>query len=715
MMRWLAPAFALLISAALAEEPATEQPVTLITRAGSRIHGMLSASQPITLRTARGPMPVDWTATARVVVSERVDPNSENAARIAIGDLSNDKYATRQAAQQKLRELGRAAIRPLRSAASATDPELARSALALLADLGEFTATDASGDELMLASGSRRRGDLSPEIVRLRSRWGVFNVPLNVVDSIEPLAPHALDGAKLAPPNGSISTLRTHTTPADSTLRAWSPPNADDGAFTWLQGLALTRFDAVVEIDANGQPVSRAVAAGEELSTLFARSGIVLETGAENAPPKAQETNLASATSGMGAEIPGGSLWVNFFRPQSYDAKKKEGVVAGAHIAGAFVQAAGAESVGIAAYDAGGRSLGVVFSEKLIDLPEGNAPIVAQLLAVRSAIPIARLRIFRVGGKKDEALLIDDLFTAGLVRTGSAPDLFSVGLRSGEKLCGTLAAADWHKGLALHAEFLSDKAPVIPIDTDDLVSLEPPSRRADVAPEEPLDPRKRRRMVLGNQHGVMLQNGEKFHACFVKLDENEALFLMSGEVEFRLPRELLRKIDLHPAYDPESGRALVSLGDGEKPGVDFRHRKKKAVAKDDAADPAEKDGDEPDDPLAADPKNDLLQQKQELKRMDDAKILAADILTGDLTVDDGGGEWTIGLQPVKSLVFPPNPEAAADQPGFFEWEIVMRDQSRFDVVPMALSLETLTVQLARGVVQLPFATFEILQRKAAKP
>jgi len=692
-----------------------EQPVALTTRSGSRLYGLLSASQAFTLRGARGAQPLDWANVTHIRIGERVDPNRENEARNALGDLLSENYETRQKALKQLRDLGRAALKPLREILAAPpDPELGRQARALLAELGELGTSSGSGDDVLLKDGSHRRGNVNPGSVYFRTRWGCWSVPLDAVDGIEPIALERVPAAELVAKVESPPVLPTGKSGEGPQVQTWYPPVSNDGmgnaAREWHRSMTMIDFDTVLAAGEDGKPKMEPLPDGADVSNAYANRGILLRLSDADKKPVTAEADLNAFSGAQGMKLEGSqALWAHIIQPGTFNAQSGEGDAAGAHTAGVFTSASEPRSVGLAAYDKVGRLLGVVYNEGAPPELMVKGAEFSQLLAIRSAVPITRLRLFRVGdgkvgdgaaAKAQVPLRIDDLFVDWIVSADRSPDLFGLTLRSGERLCGTLKDADWQKGVKLQAEFLATDAPTITVPSDDIITFDTPGRRN----EQPLD-KKRQRLVIGNQHAVLLQNGEKFHACFVKLDDKEALFLMSGQVEFRLPRTLLRKIDLQPAFDPQTGRATVSILGEEKPGVEFRKRERKQEKGKD--DPPENPKDVPDPAK----KKDLLQNQQDLKRMDDAKIVEADILTGEITVDDGGGDWTIGLAPVKALVFPPDAEAAAQQPGFREWQIVLRDRSRFDVIPMAMTGETLTVQIAHGVVQMPFTVFESLQRK----
>ena len=121
----LAASFATsLLSAA---EP--EAAVALDTVGGSRIVGMIDAAKPWLLRGETGAMtPLDVAKLTRITFGARVDPNIENEARLALGDLQSDQFAVREKALTTLRGLGRAALGPLRRAVQSGDAEEANRA-----------------------------------------------------------------------------------------------------------------------------------------------------------------------------------------------------------------------------------------------------------------------------------------------------------------------------------------------------------------------------------------------------------------------------------------------------------------------------------------------------------------------------------------------------------------------------------------------------------
>jgi hypothetical protein len=109
-------------------------------------------------------------------------------------------------------------------------------------------------------------------------------------------------------------------------------------------------------------------------------------------------------------------------------------------------------------------------------------------------------------------------------------------------------------------------------------------------------------------------------------------------------------------------------------------------------------------------KKDVLQTIQELEPMPNVEILAVDTLTSELTIKDANGEMTIGMAPVKTLVFPKDPQVQAGGPGPREWALTLREGSRFEVALTALSVEMLTCELSGYTATLPWQVIASLAR-----
>ena len=118
------------------------------------IVGMIDAARPLLLRGETGAVtPLDYAKLKRITFGARVDPNLENEARLALGDLQSDQFAVREKALTTLRGLGRAALGPLRRAVQSGDAEEANRASALIAEMNAGNSADSSLDHIT----SRRR------------------------------------------------------------------------------------------------------------------------------------------------------------------------------------------------------------------------------------------------------------------------------------------------------------------------------------------------------------------------------------------------------------------------------------------------------------------------------------------------------------------------------------------------------------------------------
>ena len=108
---------------------------------------------------------------------------------------------------------------------------------------------------------------------------------------------------------------------------------------------------------------------------------------------------------------------------------------------------------------------------------------------------------------------------------------------------------------------------------------------------------------------------------------------------------------------------------------------------------------------------DPLQTTQELQRMDNAEILEMDALAGELKIKDAYGEMTIGLPPVKTLVFPKAPAAPRTAPKFRDWTLTLRDGSQFEIELKTIAPDGVTAEMAGGVLRLPLDVVESVARR----
>jgi hypothetical protein len=116
---------------------ATESRGRVTTADGSLLQCMISHSATWTITTSDGVQALKIETLDFIEFGERVDPNVENDANVAVGDLQNDNFETREKAEAKLRSLGRAAAKALKQALSVPDAEVAKRARALLAEMGQ--------------------------------------------------------------------------------------------------------------------------------------------------------------------------------------------------------------------------------------------------------------------------------------------------------------------------------------------------------------------------------------------------------------------------------------------------------------------------------------------------------------------------------------------------------------------------------------------------
>ena len=121
-----------------------------------------------------------------------------------------------------------------------------------------------------------------------------------------------------------------------------------------------------------------------------------------------------------------------------------------------------------------------------------------------------------------------------------------------------------------------------------------------------------------------------------------------------------------------------------------------------------------DNPAAPQPKEEKKDPAhnpaQGLPRMDNAEIVSIDPQTHELTVKDDDGEMTMNLAGIKTLVFPPNPNAGAAAKKR-AWSLTLREGSRFDADILKITPKEITAEMAGGTVLLPAETIEAVERK----
>jgi hypothetical protein len=368
-----------------------------------------------------------------------------------------------------------------------------------------------------------------------------------------------------------------------------------------------------------------------------------------------------------------GDLDLFFIQPGSYDAQRREGRPAGVHMIGMVASGAPENYLGIEAYDQHGRLLTRCCSSVM---QQGAG---ASFLGVRATVPIVRVRVFRkTPGFEHQALRIDDIFFDACVPASREPNQALLELQTGERLVGCPENPPSAGRFCFRPTFLPSDAPAITVGLKDIARYEPPLQ-PDNRASLPRPP--------GAMHAVRLQNGEAFHARFVRLDAKQMALELPGGVQLTLPRALVRKIDLCPQM-AEAGAEPAAISTDEKPGVEFRPKR---IA--------------PGAPAPA-------KQDAELPRMDNADVISADIATGELTVDpkDGAGEWRIDLFSTRYLVFPPSAEAA-DNAKEREWILRLRQGGCFSVALTGISPDHLSAEMAGAKVTFPVRTVAAVERK----
>jgi len=695
-----------------------EVPAAVVTDGGARLIGLLASDKPLVLRSHKGPQKLDLAKVRSILFGARFDPDLENEAQLAVGDLQSDQFATREKALTRLRSLGRAAFQALKAATASSDPEVSSRARVLLGEMGLFGTAAMPCDTVALADGQTLQGVILSADLTLRSPWGRLKFPLPRVESLERLAPEEVNADKLAPPAVAPITVSARAVEAEAGKleRLASPvegilPGAKAGRPD--AGLFTLTMDRLPSQDRKAPPGQRATAAkaGDRLEDAYAMWGILLRPVDPRAEAKAAEAPDNAPRPKLVAQVDKSDCDVQFVLPGSHNRKTGAFRPGGVTVIGAFTL--GEHDVGLTAFDRSGRQIGEVYSLR--------DPAVAsphrKFVGVHSTLPIVRVRFSRTGAGKSGDLLLDELLFDRIVPVERPPGTACVWMSTSERLTGKLSGASLANGFALRPEFLDEKAAPFQAPLDEVERFEPAyvnepadSKRA-AAPEG-----KTARGLAGAPHGVLLQSGDCFRARLLKLDAASALFLLPGGAELKLPRSILRKIDFDPpATEPGELPVPVTVAEDEKPGVDFRRReepKKEAPKKEEV--PAASAKDERKDGLGdstgKEKKKNVLQTHQDLEPMPNVEILEADILTSELTIKDANGEMTIGMAPVRTLVFPfiPQPQPAGPRRG--EWVLTLREGSRFEIALTALTVETLTIEMAGGTVTLPWQVIESIER-----
>ena len=672
--------------------PATagDVPIVVQTREGSSFAALLRAGEAFSFRGEDGTeLQLAWAQVKKIAFGERFPAEIEKQAAQAAGDLASEEYGTRQKALQRLRELGRAALRTLRGAASSSDPEVATRARQLLAEIGG-EAGEGAADRVTFAGRGVLNGTLAPAALELQTRWGFLRFPVEALAGLEsaPAAPGlapAPPGAKAVEAAGPAPQLGFR--PA----QRFGPEDAEEGilmdpraARTALAGMPRADFD-------RGPDGKSRLGIGNSVEDLHAPLGVLLRAGDPKQAVVADDgEKLFSPSGGMAAAVkepPGqGDLEVRFILPGTFDPQTRRGRPGGTYLAGCWIGKASLGQIGLEAYDRTGRVLVALKNRQEGNVAAGGA-MASEFLGVRSEVPIVRVRIFRTPGNEAAALRIDDLVFDRIVPADRDPALALLELRSGEKLAGQLAGLAGEK-LSFRPAFVPPGAVPAAIGLDEVQRYEPPVRLG----EQPMPPARG-----GTPHAVRLQDGEAFRACLMKLDANQGLFTLPGGVELALPRKLLRKVDLCPdLYPPPPGSEPAAVGADEKPGVEFRPKQGASSAP------------KPDPKKAAAKKAEADQP-----RMDGADVLAADFETGELTVDpkDGAGEWRIDLNTTRYLVFPPDPQAAQAMGAERDWVLTLRQGSRFEVALKSVTPELVTAEMCGVTLKFPANVVASIERK----
>jgi hypothetical protein len=308
-----------------------------------------------------------------------------------------------------------------------------------------------------------------------------------------------------------------------------------------------------------------------------------------------------------------------------------------------------------------------------------------------------RARFFRAGegANKPKDIVFDDLVFDRVVSVDRSSDRACIWLSDGERLAGNIvpnAAATppaEEDGFRFRPEFFDADAKPVAIAAAEIERYEPPAFASSKdAPR-----------FMGTPHAILLQNGECFRARLMKLDENNAQFMLPGGVEMALPRSVLRKIDLIPPK-PEPGETPppITVGDDEKASVDLRTRE-----------PAKKPDDEKEKP-----KKDEHNPAPGKSHMDNAEVVGYDREDGTVTIRDDDGDLPIGLPQIKSFVFNKDPNAVKAAPKFRDWVLVLREGSRFEIHLRLITADMVTAEMAGGTIALPSHVIDSVQRAKTK-
>jgi len=687
----------LLATACSARAGESESPGHVILSDGSLIHCMIGHAVPWTIKSVGGIQTLKLSAVDSIQIGERVDPNVENDALVAVGDLQNAAYDVREKAESKLRSLGRGAAKPLKQAASSADVEVSKRARALLAEMGAVEDSGIAQDRVKLRDGTTVTGDVDWVELSVRSRFGRLRIPIEALERIvfsnDPTAAQegdsfpALSSPEIAVPLPVAGHVE------NASARAWDPneeaatdPAALNGWLLEAQRNALT-MDKIT--DPNDPKASVPTKAGDKLDDVYSERGVLLHATDAGGTVEASGDAIQGFSAGRSLITKKSDLEFRFVLP-----KTKGAVNAGVLHVGAVVRTEGPGSMGIAAYDAAGRLLAQIMNSAPANAPPGAAGR-DQFLGITSKTPIARVRIFRGPELKAKGgnVQLDDIIFDRIAAAGMRADQCGVVLVSGDRLVGKAVEAP-AESIAIRAEFLGDKAEPLTIKLSAVAFYEP-ARGVPVDPVAKSDEQpKPRRFSLA--HGVLLQSGETFRAHLFALDEKIAVFGLARGAMLKLPRETLRKIELIPEPTPPGeAPSPTVVGKDEKPGV---------------ASKTKPQFNNPAAPLPKEEKKDPDKNPAQGVAFQEAEIVSVDPDAHELTIKDDLGPMTVGLATIKALIFPPNPNANA-QAKKRGWILTLREGSRFEADVLKITPTDISAEMAGGLVVLPVEAVELVGRK----
>lgn len=472
-------------------------------------------------------------------------------------------------------------------------------------------------------------------------------------------------------------------------------------------GLTLVRVDGMRVND-------KQIEEGDRLEAAFRSQGLLLQ--AAN-PLHAAKSAVGRDLNGLGVQEKGeaDSKGIDIvFAPPDENTVAPAGVLEFS----VAVEFKGAERIVVTAYDLRGHLAG----QKVLSLPEDTQPALAQWISVRSRVPLGRVN---VGAEANNpgAVLLDEMLFSRILTFEHDTRFDALTLASGERFVGKLETVGEGKDcIAIRPAFLPKDAPSITVDVKDVATVVPALSDAAPAQEddtpEPLDeapapapaPTETPRERPFIPHGILLQNGDRLLARLLKLDAESAVLELPGKVELKLPRAMLRKVDLRPGTPVAPPPAA---GDGEGEG-DAKGEGGKQAADAPPADPLdpehvkkEKTGVEFAQRTASAAGK---TSTEGMPRMDNAEILSIDARKNALTVDpkDGGPPWPIDLHSARFLVFPEAAAPAAGNAG--GWDLTLRIGSRFAFELQGLDANGVRGKLAGGEVRMPWSAIEFLQR-----